>query len=104
LENKEFLTDIIFSSDEIANHAYKELLLHTISINFEYRRKELRREIANYEAIYIEKSLSSKDSIPVIQLLDLLVSWLPNEVSKNWMKMTAYLEVNYIINSATRRH
>ncbi len=98
LENKLDLTDIIFSSDETANHAFKDLLLFTISINFEYRRKEIRKEISTYEPIKNEISLLSKDSIPVIQLLDLLLSWLPSEVSKHWMKMSGYLEVNCIIN------
>ena len=92
IQIKANLIDFIFSSDEIANKAYLVLFLSTVNNNFEIKADEIEKEMASLNQMETSSNII-KEKFNVVELLDLLISWFPNEVSKNWTKMTAFLEV-----------
>ena len=90
----------MFSSDESANVAYKDFIIQVINYNIKESSPSIKEAIdkmtvsddSNKEAVIQQK--------PVVELLDHLVSWFPKEVSKNWTKFGAFLEVNYLFISS----
>ena len=90
IQIKANLIDFIFSSDEIANKAYLVLFLSTVNNNFEIKADEIEKEMASLNQMETSSNII-KEKFNVVELLDLLISWFPNEVSKNWTKMTALL-------------
>lgn len=106
---RDLLVEILFSSEENANLAYKSLVYHSI-LNY---AKFFKEEIEQYKILKcqdLEKNLdwenndsqytSSLNEIknipsrPIIyQLLDRLLALIPVDVSKMWNKMLAFLEL-----------
>lgn len=92
LENKAKISDFIFSSDESANSSYKNFLLQAINMNFKANYAHLKEEITNIPK-QDDSNKAVNNSSLCIQLLDFLISWFPKDVSKNWTKFGAFLEV-----------
>ena len=102
---KDKLSDIIFSSDEAVNISYKNLIIFAINKNFAVKANEIQTsliEIKEQNDINNHKLLEEK--INVIVLLDLFISWFPNEIAKNWTKMCSFLEVKYIDKNSYLMH
>lgn len=119
INNKELIIEILFSSEENANLAYKNLIYSSI-LNF---AKFFKEEIKNYQQLKIEfnqnnsnfhniENHSGENTIfnnksenveisdflnsnkPLIyKFIDNLIDLMPTEVSKMWNKMLAYLEL-----------
>jgi hypothetical protein len=82
------LLDIIFSSEEGSNLAFKNLIVESINLYIKTNAEELSKEIR------AENIPENSSKSPVIDLLDYFLSLLSNnEAAKNWTKIAAYLEV-----------
>jgi len=107
VNNKELVIEILFSSEENSNLAYKNLVCHSI-INY---AKFYKDEIQSYQQLKRDNYYQNNNNInnnnknpeifeflnsfkPLIyKLLDTLIDLMPIEVSKNWNHMLAYLEL-----------
>ena len=108
VDNKELVTEILFSSEENANLAYKNLVVNAM-LNY---TKHYNKEIWDYQIKKAEneKNFSKANSsnnnnileVPdlftlkkplVYRLLDNLIDLMPAEVAKIWNRMLAYLEL-----------
>lgn len=92
MANKAKISDFIFSSDESANTSYINFLLQSINNNFKSNYPLLKEEILNIQKQDDSNKIINNSSL-CIQLLDYLLSWFPKDVSKNWTKFGAFLEV-----------
>jgi hypothetical protein len=84
ISNKQFIIDSLFSSDENMNLAFKNFLYNTINVGASSYKDEIAAYL-NADSI-IEKPKT-------VVLLDLLLEFIPQDVSKSWLKMVYYLEL-----------
>jgi len=100
--NKELVTDILFSSEENSNLAYKNLVVNAM-INYAkfYKNniisyRELKADYGKNNNNIINNEISEflNSSKPLVFiLLDYLIDLMPCEVAKIWNRMLAYLEL-----------
>ena len=100
IQIKSNLIDIIFSQDELSNKSFTTLFLCVVNLIFEIKQNEIKNELLLSND---NLTIMNKEKIQVFELLDLFISWLPSQVSKNWTKMSAFLEVIYIHNKVLPR-
>ena len=85
---KSNLIEILFSSEQGSNMAYKNILVETINLYFKENVEQLSKEIS-----FSGFNSENKSKNCVIELLDYLLSLFSNnEAAKNWTKIIAYLE------------
>ena len=85
---KTSLNEILFSSEEGSNLAYKNFIVESINLFIKSNESSILEQITG---VSIQEN-SSKS--PVLELLDYILSLLSNnEAAKNWTKISAYLEV-----------
>lgn len=96
MANKNKLSDIIFSTDENSNQAFKKLFVEMTNTNFEIKVDDIKSELFQSNDLIKGTSSTSfsKEKPQIIDFLDHLISWIPHEISKNWVRMGSFLEVN----------
>jgi hypothetical protein len=87
MNNKQYILESIFSSDENMNLAFKNFLLNTINVSISNNTEEVSSYLSNPNMDNVIEKPGA------IKLLDMLLELLPQDVSKSWLKMVYYLEL-----------
>ena len=88
INRDKLMNDILFSSDETSNSAYKNLIVKSILANFNLHFEELQTVLQIEDTNEI-----SSVGRTVIKILDFFYSLIPSEASKSWTKICSFLEL-----------
>jgi hypothetical protein len=92
INNKTIINDLILSSEEPANMAYKLLFSDTVKRQFDVNIEQITQYLSNSDSENNNNNQMISSKPDVISFLDHLLTFFPTEASKNWTRLLAFLE------------